>query len=285
MPEENQKELIDVQAEQNKHPAVPMTKDYLWLHIRSLPYFRSLLRAVEARFYQNIELPSPTLDLGCGDGHFATVAFERQIEIGLDPSSAPIREAASLGGYKYLIQANGDSMPFPGGYFSSAISNSVLEHIPQIDDVLAETWRVLRPDAPFIFCVPNDRLLPTLSIARLLDKARLHSFADAYRSFFNTISRHHHSDSAEVWGERLQRAGFSIDRWWHYFSPAATAVMEWGHYFGLPSLVCRKLTGRWILSPTRWNLGLTDFMIRPYYEEDPLREDGTYTFYIARRNP
>ena len=54
-------------------------KDHLWLQISSLPYFRGLLRAVEARFYENIDLPSPTLDLGCGDGHFATLAFDRKL--------------------------------------------------------------------------------------------------------------------------------------------------------------------------------------------------------------
>ena len=60
-----------------------MSKDYLWLHLKELPYFRSLVRAVEARFYQDFELPAPTLDVGCGDGHFATVAFERPLEVGL----------------------------------------------------------------------------------------------------------------------------------------------------------------------------------------------------------
>ena len=53
-------------------------KDYLWLHLRDLPYFRAMLRAVEAQFYQEFELPAPTLDVGCGDGHFATIAFDRR---------------------------------------------------------------------------------------------------------------------------------------------------------------------------------------------------------------
>jgi hypothetical protein len=40
--------------------------------------------------------------------------------------------------------------------------------------------------------------------------------------------------------------------------------------------------GSWILVPTRWNLWLTDRLIRPYYDE-PFSNDGTYTFYIAIR--
>jgi len=263
---------------QKTDPQRQPTKDYLWLHIRSLPYFRSLLRTVEARFYRDIELLPPTLDIGCGDGHFATVAFDRKIEVGIDPAGESLSEAARWGGYQSLAQADGAMMPFPDGYFSSAVSNSVLEHIPHIDEVLTETCRVLKPGAPFIFCVPNNKLLPSLSIAHYLDKVGLHTLAESYRQFFERISRHYHSDSPEIWNTRLARAGFKIDRWWHYFSPDATAIMEWGHYFGLPSLAVRKLFGRWILAPARWNLGFTYRLIKPYYDEDPIRPDGTYTF-------
>jgi ubiquinone/menaquinone biosynthesis C-methylase UbiE len=47
--------------------------------------------------------------------------------------------------------------PFPSNYFASGFSNSALEHIPHIDEVLKETARVLKPGAPFYFCVPNTR--------------------------------------------------------------------------------------------------------------------------------
>ena len=73
-------------------------KDYLWLNLRDLPYFRSLLRAVEARFYQGFDLPHPILDVGCGDGHFATVAFDYKLDVGIDPWGSPIREASQRGG-------------------------------------------------------------------------------------------------------------------------------------------------------------------------------------------
>ena len=59
----------------------------LWRHISSLPYFRGFLRAVEDRFLQEIPLTEPQLDLGSGDGHFASVAFNRKPDFGLDPGS------------------------------------------------------------------------------------------------------------------------------------------------------------------------------------------------------
>ena len=52
------------QSPENRPPDPP--KDYLWLHLRELPYFRSLMRAVEASFYAGLDLPSPLLDVGCG---------------------------------------------------------------------------------------------------------------------------------------------------------------------------------------------------------------------------
>jgi len=71
--------------------------------------------------------------------------------------------------------------------------------------------------------------------------------------------------------------------WWHYFSPHAEHVLEWGHYFGLPSLITRKMFGRWILMPYPWNLALTRAVCQKAYSEASIQPEGTYTFYIARR--
>ena len=264
-------------------PTQPASKDFLFLHVRSLPYFRGLLRAVESCFYQDLPLPSPVYDLGCGDGHFASLTFDKQIDVGLDPWHGPVHEAARHGAYRSLVEADAAHAPFPSGHFASGISNSVLEHIPYIDEVLVETARLLKPGAPFIFCVPNHNFLPSLSIARFFDRIGLKPAARLYRLFFNRISRHHHCDDPEVWSARLEAAGFRIEKYWHYFSPSALAALEWGHYLGLPSLVSRVLFGRWILVPARWNLSLTMLLLRPYYNEPIPEERGAYTFYIARR--
>ena len=263
-------------------PKMSGVKDYLWLNLRELPYFRALMRAVEASFYAELELPGPVLDVGSGDGQFVTVAFDKPIDVGLDPWAAPMREARKRGGYRLLTLADGARMPFPDGYFGSAFSNSVLEHIPQVERVLAEVARVLKPGAPFAFCGPNQRFLENLSISNFFDRIHLRFLGDAYRSFFNRISRHVNSDPPEVWQRRLENAGFTLERYWHYYSPPALHVTEWGHYFGLPSLVCHALTGRWIIAPRRWNLAVTEAFARRYYEPAAC-PDGVCTFYIARR--
>lgn len=257
------------------------TKDFLWLHLRDLPYFRAMLRAVEAEFTQEFTLPSPTLDVGCGDGHFASIAFERKLEVGLDPWTDPIRQAKRFGGYCTLVQADGGKMPFLDGYFASALSNSVLEHIPHVRLVLKDLRRVMQPGAPFIFCVPNPRYLSELSVPGWLNKVGLQGVGRAYTEWFRRMSRTEHAVWPEEWQEWLEGAGFSLEKWWHYFSPQALRMLEWGHYFGAPTLLPHAITKHWIIAPWRWNLFLTERLVRPYAVARP-DPQGTYTFYAAR---
>ncbi len=229
-------------------------KDFLFLQLRDLPYFRAFLRAVESSYYQELPLPAPIYDVGCGDGHFASLTFDQKIDVGLDPWHGPIHEAKKFGAYKSLVESDGAKSPFPSEY--------------------KETARVLKKGAPFYFCVPNTRYFSELSISRVLGKP--------YENWFRKISRVEHADEPDVWKERLERAGFEMIRYWHYFSPASMRVLEWGHYFGVPSVFARVLTGKWIISRTAWNLWLTKKYVSKYASLEPI-QNGTFTFYIARK--
>ncbi len=259
------------------------TIDFLWKNISQLPYFRGLLRAVESKFYQGIPLIDPVLDLGSGDGHFASVAFRQAIACGVDPWMNPIIESKAVDVYRNLIRAEGASLPLPDNCYGTVISNSVLEHIPVLEPVLEEVNRVLRRNGKFIFCVPNHRFLESLSMAEIFKKMKFRGLAKTYQHFFNWISRHYHCDDPARWTERLRNAGFKIERYFHYFSLSAFHVLEWGHYFGLPSLVWKKLFNRWILVPEKWNLLFTETITRKHYLEGERPNDGVYTFYISSK--
>lgn len=255
-------------------PAEP--RDYLWNQLAELPYFRALLRAVESRFYADLPIVGPVLDLGSGDGSFAAQTFGRPLDVGLDPWRPPMAEARRRGAHAALTLADGARMPFADASFNTVVSNSVLEHIPELDPVMAEVHRVLRPGGHFLFCGPNERFTDWLVGGYLL--------GNRYRRWFNRIARHAHTDSEATWRERLAQAGLVVDRAWHYFSPRATRTLELGHYFGLPNLMTKKLFGTWVLFPTRSNPFLRALYawLKPIYNEPP-GQPATQIFVVARK--
>ncbi len=264
-------------------PQVPTSDDILWRHLKDLPYFRAMVRAVEDSFYQGLELPGPVLDLGSGDGHFTSVAFDHPLDVGLDPWWAPLYESRTRNAYRMLIQADGAKTPFPSQHFASVVSNSVLEHIPHVDSVIAEIARVIQPGGRFVFCVPNHRFPQEFLGSALFQKLGMRGAADWYTRLFQRISRHQHCDSYEVWQKRLAEHGFVIDSHWDYFAPSELHKMEVGHALGLPALVCKKIAGRWVLARSEANLYLAYRITRPVFR-NPLHASGVYSFYIARRN-
>lgn len=257
-------------------------KDLLWENISSLPYFRGFLRAVEGRYYHDISLDSPLLDLGIGDGHFSATTFPGAVDFGIDPSYKSLQEAYSYHAGRALCAANGDRLPFPDAYFSTVVSNSVLEHIPDLDEVLIEVRRVLKKDGAFIICVPNDQFTRNLSIARLLNAIHLRSLAVWYQRIFNKISRHYHPDSVEIWQQNLRQAGFQIIKTWNYFPPKSLAILEWGHFFGIPAWFNKQLFRRWILFPKMWNLRPVYQWLNAHYQTDQTAQDGAYSFFIMK---
>lgn len=268
-------------------PIVTETKssspDLLWLHLKEVPAFRALLRSIEARLYVGLPFPEPILDLGCGDGHFGAVALPHVPDVGLDPDRRALREASRRRAYRLLLRADGCHLPFPDGAFGTVVSNCVLEHIPAVGRVLEEVSRVLRPGGRLYFSVPSPAFLSLLSIGRVLDRLGLRPLGAAYRAFFNRVSRHYHYDSPEGWRARLAAVGLDLLEVHPYLSRRALAAVEWGHYFGLPSLVAKKLTGRWVVCPQRWNLWLTERLVRRFYEETVPSESGCLFLIAARR--
>lgn len=263
-------------------PAAVETDDLLWQQLKTLPAFRALLRAVEARFYQYVDLRAPVLDVGCGDGNFAQLVFPDGVAAGIDPWWGPLRKADRTGIYDVLVQSAGDRLPFPDDHFGGAFSNSVLEHIPDIQPVLNEVSRVLRPGARFLITMPSHLFTEQLAGAAFLERVRLKGFADRYRVLFNKISRHAHTDAPEVWAERLAKAGMRVEKWQYYFSRGALHALEIGHAQGVPSAILHAATGHWIVAPWESSLRPTERWLRPFYEE-PFPAEGAYIVIVARK--
>lgn len=262
-----------------------MTNDLLWENISELPYFRGFLRAIEGRFLRSYEFDEPILDIGCGDGHFSARTFPGFHMYGVDPSHKTIRFAKNFEFFNGLVCAQGGTLPFNSEFFGSVVSNSVLEHIQGVDEVLEEIYRILKVRGKLFITVPNSNFTEHLSVARFFDQIKFDGLAAAYRSWFNKISRHRHVDTHAQWQERLKVANFRIIESFEYFPPAFLNVLEWGHYLGLPSWINKQITGKWVLYSSKNNFCLKTIeqYLRKYYESDPRSEFGAYSLIIARK--
>ena len=257
--------------------------DLFWKNIFSLPYFRAFLRAVEGRYYQDINMPAPILDLGIGDGHFTSETFPASIDAGIDPAFNELKNAKRKHNCELHICGSGDHLPFRSNYFSTVFSNSVLEHIKTLEPVFSEVERILNHDGIFIITVPNDNFTKNLSVGRFLNRLGLKNWAKAYQSFFNKISRHYHPDPVSKWEERLKSSGFKIIKSWNYFPKTSLKILEWGHLLGLPSWFSKKIFGKWILIPTKWNLWVVSVWLKKHYLSNQESPEGAYTFFISKK--
>jgi ubiquinone/menaquinone biosynthesis C-methylase UbiE len=264
-------------------PQALESDDMLMRQLQDLPCFRAMVRSVEAGFYCHLPLPAPVLDLGCGDGHFASSAYPRRLEVGVDRNFKELHHAGKRQAYGLAIQAEASQLPFRNECFAGAISNSVLEHIPDVDKVLMELRRVLKPQGLLAFSVPNDRFGASLPGVRLLRRCGQHALADWHVNLFNRISRHIHTDTSERWQQRLGLAGFTVIEQWNYFTPQALRIIEYGHATALPALLTHCLTGRWIIAPGKVARYIPWLIARRHCRE-AVCEQGVYTFYVARRD-
>jgi SAM-dependent methyltransferase len=161
----------------------------------------SFWRAQEfSLFMQNKPtLRSPILDLGCGDGSFAAVLFT-QIDYGSDIDEDALKIARNFNIYANLIHSKDTQIPLPDGSINSAISNSVLEHVRDLNAVMGELSRVLAPNGVLMFSVP------------------VRQFARDLRVFFGRVEServnadfyHRNLLEVEEWRALLTRNGFSL---------------------------------------------------------------------------
>jgi len=120
----------------------------------------AFFRSVEVAYLISQGLPEGRgLDVGCGDGKLTGVLFEylgRRALVGIDPDPTETELARESGLYEEVHTVPGDSVPAGEDAFDFALSNSTLEHIPDLGPVLEETARVLKPGGSFVFTVPSE---------------------------------------------------------------------------------------------------------------------------------
>jgi SAM-dependent methyltransferase len=253
-------------------------------HLAELPWHRVITRSIEARILANVAFPRPMLDVGIGDGHFASVVFPEGVDAGIDPGFDETAEAKARGVYRTVVNASSIAIPFETASFASVLSNCVLEHIPDLDTTLAEVARVLKPGGLFVCTVICDEFSALFIPAKPWERLGLARLRQAYVDWFNRKARHFHFDSPQIWRERLERAGLSVRRWRYYSSPEASRAAHRSHYVSLPLLLFRRATGKWVPFP---RLAQRPFFLRRFlrYVNEPEPHPGACAAFFCERRP
>jgi len=254
--------------------------DFLDAHLEKVPPFRALIRSIECRIFERYcPLIPPVLDIGCGDGLFASLAFDRPLTVGIDPDSRDLQQALLEGSYVNLSSADSTALPFRSGQYKTVISNCVLEHIEDLDGALSEIVRVMDNGATLLFGVPSHRFGEFLLGSTIASRFGLKRLSQWYRNWFNRHSIHHHTDGPETWVKRLDQYNLTVRSWHYYMSPSSHFAFDLAHYLSVPNLISWKLTGAWRL-PGNPLQKLFYRWLKAHYLANPEGE-GAYLFFVC----
>lgn len=165
----------------------------------------ALWRAFEYSRFSEEKLQKPVLDLGCGDGYFASHAFSEKIDVGLDINKKELFRAYRRGCYRELVQGDATSLPFADNRFKAVISNCVLEHIDGIDKALEEIRRVLKPGGCLFMTVPSEYYGYYYG-----KSGRAMWGGKTLKLILNSLFHHCYVDHWQVWEQRFQNVGLVL---------------------------------------------------------------------------
>ena len=163
------------------------------------------------------------LDLGCGGGEVAQELFFNKglsfvkpfvkPEWGLDNDKKMVSKAEKSGVYRQVIWGDAVKIELKDEVADLVFSNSVLEHINDIDRVLQEIKRVLKPGGLLIATMPSDQLGEYLDCGK------------GYSWWFNHKYHHYHLYNLEKWKELLRKAGLKLEKSYYYLDKQT--IKQW----------------------------------------------------------
>ena len=122
-------------------------------------------RLTEIRRY---DCPGPILDVGCGDGLFARIAFKDAEIWGIDVDAKEGGWALASRAYTQIILGDIARAKLPQEFFATCIANCSLEHVPDLDAALATIRGSLEPGGRAYLFVPNRDWASWFASVRLL---------------------------------------------------------------------------------------------------------------------
>ena len=203
--------------------------DVFWPEFDTLAH--SFWRAQEVTLFRRhcALVEAPVLDLGCGDGVFSQLAGWPTEMTGLDFDEESLRVRARVCPGAMNVRGDAGKVPLPDAAFATCVSNSVFEHLPDLDACLREAHRVLRPGGRLIF---------TMTLGTFSQHLRRLTGAGDARAWLERFGHRQEPDEADLL-RRVAAAGFTVEEKVSYQPVSFTA-----RYRALVSPVCQYLERR-----------------------------------------
>lgn len=184
--------------------------------------FRSIELSLVKKRLQKLLNKKIILDLGCGDGTTAQIIFSKKIAFGLDNDHQTVKKAKQGKQYRHVLQADAANIPLLADSIDLVFSNSVIEHIKNLDPTLKEVKRILKKDGVFIFTAPNNKFI-SYSIFSWM---RIPLLPHLYGFLRNRKFHHYHCYSLKQWTRLLADRGLKIIDSFHYINRQAAEYWD-----------------------------------------------------------
>ncbi len=229
--------------------------------------------------------PGPVLDVGCGDGLFARMAFADAEVWGIDIDAAEGRWASASQAYSQVILGDVTRAALPESFFATCVANCSLEHVPRIDLALDRIRRSLVPGGLAYLFVPNAEWASHLTSARVMRELGLPFVSRRIQAAIDRKFRHHHLYDADGWTRVVRASGLELVQIEPVLSTATTVAFEAFLLPSLAGLLNKTLTTRWTNFPNARRM-----LAKPVFHAVKSimdRTDATPTaeFFIAARRP
>ncbi len=254
-------------------------------YISMAPLPLAFERSVEGEIFAGLRFERPILDLGCGEGLFAKLVFAEPIETGIDPNPRELAKARAYGSHAQLIQCSGNDIPMSDASYKTIFSNSVLEHIPEIEPVLAEVHRLLATGGRFYLTVPSDNFAHFTLGYQILTSLGLDQLANRYQSWFNSFWRHYHFYSIEQWKNLAGKSGFEIIKAYRYDSKSLCLLNDCLVPLSIFGFIMKKLINQWTLVPRFRRIAFYPvfWLARPFITQSTQDEKGGLIFMMLSK--
>jgi SAM-dependent methyltransferase len=229
--------------------------------------------------------PGPVLDVGCGDGLFARMAFEDAEVWGIDIDAKEGRWASASQAYAQVILGDITRASLPQAFFATCVANCSLEHVPRIDLALQNILNALRPGGVAYLFVPSAEWASHLTSSRVLSALGAPKLALHIEQSIDRLFRHHHLYDRDGWARVVAESGLELVALEPVLSTGTTAAFEAFLLPSLAGLLNKHLTTRWTNFPK-----LRQAFAWPVYQAvkaimDRSDEAPTAEFFIAARRP